>query len=203
MIINQLFYLVFKTSSFSICSLAWCRYCRTSTLHLRFARSCGTPWWSYNLPPSQRPTLLWTACSKVTKKTTKWEISRMHCMRAKTVLDIQARVWHVHSRAPPTIFWWATCAVGEIFVPIQSMSIERNFYPVKILCYTVIYSCSLVCTVGGAWYAPIGHYRRLCSHKLIKWSKSKLVRGERETKPLCCAVLMESSTTSSLNFNLH
>ena len=27
---------------------------------------------------------------------------------------------------------------GEIFVPIQSMSIERNFYPAKILCYTVL-----------------------------------------------------------------
>ena len=26
---------------------------------------------------------------------------------------------------------------GEIFVPMQSMSIERNFYPAKILCYTV------------------------------------------------------------------
>ena len=27
---------------------------------------------------------------------------------------------------------------GEIFVPIQSMSFERNFYPAKFLCYTVI-----------------------------------------------------------------
>ena len=26
---------------------------------------------------------------------------------------------------------------GEIFVPVQSMGVERNFYPVKILCYTV------------------------------------------------------------------
>ena len=30
-------------TSFSICSLAWCRYCRTSTVHLGFARSCRTP----------------------------------------------------------------------------------------------------------------------------------------------------------------
>ena len=31
---------------------------------------------------------------------------------------------------------------GEIFVPIQSMSIERNFYPAKNLCYTVYYARS-------------------------------------------------------------
>ena len=35
--------------------------------------------------------------------------------------------------------------LGEIFVPIQSMSIERNFYPAKILCYTVLEESKSVC----------------------------------------------------------
>ena len=46
---------------FSICSLAWCRYCRTSMLHLRFCPILLEPYCqSYRLPPSQRPMLLWT-----------------------------------------------------------------------------------------------------------------------------------------------
>ena len=35
---------------------------------------------------------------------------------------------------------------GEIFVPIQSMSIERNFYPAKFLCYTVLLIDTVLCT---------------------------------------------------------
>ena len=51
---------------FSICSLAWCRYRCTSTLHLGFFQIMRDPYhWSYRLPPSQRSTLLWTACSKL------------------------------------------------------------------------------------------------------------------------------------------
>ena len=148
MIINQLFYLVFKTSSFSIYSLAWCHYCRTSTLHLRFCPILQDPYHqNYRLPPSQRPTLLWTACSKLRPRKLRSERSIVRTVRAcedsTSTFDIQARVWRVHSRAPPTTSWWATRAVGEIkfgeiFVPIQSLSIEQNFYPAKILCYMVL-----------------------------------------------------------------
>ena len=150
MIINQLFYLVFKTSSFSICSLAWCRYCRTSTLHLGFCPILRDPYCrSYHLLPSQRPTLLWTACSKLRPRKLRSErliVCTVHMCKysyCTSTFDIWARAWCVHSRAPPTTSWWSTRAVGEIkfgeiFVPIQSLSIERNFYPVKILCYTVI-----------------------------------------------------------------
>ena len=95
---------------------------------------------SYSLPPSQRPTLLWTACSKLRPRKLRSERSIVpRIVRTVRACEYGTRV---HSRAPPTTSWWATRAVGEIkfgeiFVPIQSMSIERNFYPAKILCYTV------------------------------------------------------------------
>ena len=147
MIINQMFYLVFKTS-FSICSLAWCHYCRTSTLHLRFWPILRDPYhWTYCLPPSHRPTLLWTTCSKLRSRKLRSDRSIVpRIVRTVRACEYStstwARTWRVHSRAPPTTSWWATCTVGEvkfgeIIVPIESMSIERNFYPTKILCYTV------------------------------------------------------------------
>ena len=131
----------------SIAYWAWCRYCRTSTLNLRFCPILRDPYrWSYRLPPSQRPMLLWMACSKLRPRKLRSERSIMHTVRmceyGTSTFDIRARAWRVHSRVPPTTSWWATRAVseikfGKIFVPIQSMSIEWNYYPVKILCYTV------------------------------------------------------------------
>ena len=102
---------------------------------------------SYRLPPSQRPTLLWTACSKLRPRKLRSTGERsivctVHtCKYSTSTFDIRARAWRVHSRAPPTTLWWATRAVGEIkfgqiFVPIQGLRIKRNFYPAKILCCT-------------------------------------------------------------------
>ena len=64
------------------------------------------------------------------------------CEYSISTSDNRAWAWRVHSRTPPTTSWWVTCAVGEIkfgeiFVPIQSMNIEQNFYPAKFLCCTV------------------------------------------------------------------
>ena len=48
------------------CSLVWCPYCHNSTLHLGFCPILQDPYRrSYRLLPSQRPMLLWTACSKL------------------------------------------------------------------------------------------------------------------------------------------
>ena len=87
-----------------------------------------------------------------TKETKKWEIDCAEvvhtvcvCEYGTSTFDIRAQAWRVHSRASSTTSWWATRTVGEIkfgefFVPVQSMSIERNFYSAKILCYMVLQS---------------------------------------------------------------
>ena len=160
MIINQLFYMVLKTSSFSIYSLAWCRHCCTFTLHLGF---CPI-WWdpyrqSYGLLPSQRPTLLRAACSKLRPRKLRSDRSIVTrivhtvnaCKYSTSTFNILAWAWRVHSRAPLTTSLWATRAVGEIkfdeiFVPIQSMGIERRFYPASeyyVLYGIYNYSCNL------------------------------------------------------------
>ena len=147
MIINQLFYLVFKTSWDFFLDLQPSLMSLLSYFHgaPRVCPILRDPYRrSYSLPPSQRPTLLWTVCSKLRPRKQRSERSIVPRI-VRTVRDIRARAWRVHSRAPPTTSWWATRAVGEIkfgeiFVPIQSMSIERNFYPAKILCYTVYHN---------------------------------------------------------------
>ena len=86
---------------------------------------------SYHLPPSQRPMLLWTVCSKQRWRKLRSKRSIMPrivctvcaCKYGTSTFDIRARAWLVHLRAPPTTSWWATRAVGEIkfgeiFVPI-------------------------------------------------------------------------------------
>ena len=132
-----------QTSSFLICSLAWCRYCCTM-LHFGFCPILPDPYRrSYLLLPSQRPTLPWTACSKLRprKLRSEWCTSSTRIVRTVgtckygiNTFDIWA--WHVHSRTPPTTSCWATRPVGEtkfgkIFLPIQSMHIKWNFYPAK------------------------------------------------------------------------
>ena len=138
-------------ASFLICSLAWCHYHPISTLLPGFARSCRTP-------VSRAIITAVNGMHGSRKLNTRFLVSPISSphlrrsillrmvntvrVRANSLLDIQA--WRVCLRAQPTTSWWATRAVGEvkfgeIFVPIQSMSIERNFYPVKILCYMVYY----------------------------------------------------------------
>ena len=131
-----------QTSSFSICSLAWCRYYPASTLLLGFSQSCRTPIGgaiSFRHRWGQRCCeWLVSIAFPHLRRSIVLKIVNTVCARANTVLVLDIRAWRVHSRAPPTTCWWATRAkFGEIFVPIQSMSIERNFYPAKILCYTV------------------------------------------------------------------
>ena len=113
MIVNQLFYLVFKISSFSICSLAWCGYCHTSTLHLGFYPILWDPYRrSYRPLPLQRPR--WTACSKPRPRKLRSDRSIIRTVRAYEYdTNIRTRAWRVHLRAPPTTSWWATRAVGE------------------------------------------------------------------------------------------
>ena len=85
-----------------------------------------------------RPTLLWMAYSKQIRPRKRRE--NEDYARANTILRYSGVACSFES----STHWWATRAVleikfGEIFVPIQSMSTERNFYPAKILCYTVLH----------------------------------------------------------------
>ena len=112
MIINQMFYLVFKTPSFSICSLAWCRYCHTSMLHPGFCPILRAPYHrSHRLLPSQRPMLLWTACSKLRLRKLRREKSIVlrivcnvrACEYSTSTFDIQARAWLVDWELHPLL----------------------------------------------------------------------------------------------------
>ena len=144
-------YLVFKTSSFLIYS-DWGVW-RVRLVAPQVCPILRDPYHrSYSLLPSQRPTLLWTACSNLRPRKLRSErsIDLTHCTRAKTVLGYSGP--GVACSFENSTHYFLVSAVGEIkfgeiFVPIQSMNIERNFYPAKILCYTVYARCPITASV--------------------------------------------------------
>ena len=167
MIINQLFYMVLKTSSFSIYSLTWCRHCCTFTLHLGFCPIWRDPYrQSYGLLPSQRPTLLRMACSKLRPRILRsdtynvdrlWRGSCALYTRANTVL-VHSIFWpgrgvfirERHSLLPcEQLVLWAKLNSAKFLCQYKVWALSKIFIqPPRIMCYTVYTITAVISTLA-------------------------------------------------------
>ena len=156
MIINQLFHLVLKTSSFSICSLAWCRHCHTFTLHLGFCPIWRDPYrQSYRLLPSQRPMLLRMACYKLRPR--KLRSDRSIVTHANTVL-VHSIFWpgcgvfirELHSLLPcEQLVLWVKLNSAKFLCQYKVWALSEIFIqPPRIMCYTVYTITAVICTLA-------------------------------------------------------